>query len=156
MPIIETTAELVARTYAEMEARLEVVRGRLDRPLTYGEKVLLGHLDDPAGQELAPGEAYLQLRPDRIAMQDATAQMAMLQFMQAGRDETAVPTTVHCDHLIRAYQGSSNDLATAKTTNSEVYDFLRTCSARYGIGFWGRVPASSIRWCWRSTLIREA
>ncbi|MFL2935289.1 MAG: aconitate hydratase [Myxococcota bacterium] len=137
MPIIETTAELVARTYAEMEARLEVVRGRLDRPLTYGEKVLLGHLDDPAGQELAPGEAYLQLRPDRIAMQDATAQMAMLQFMQAGRDETAVPTTVHCDHLIQAYQGSSNDLATAKTTNSEVYDFLRTCSARYGIGFWG-------------------
>ena len=137
MPIIETTAELVARTYAEMEARLEVVRGRLDRPLTYGEKVLLGHLDDPAGQELAPGEAYLQLRPDRIAMQDATAQMAMLQFMQAGRDETAVPTTVHCDHLIQAYQGSSSDLATAKTTNSEVYDFLRTCSARYGIGFWG-------------------
>ena len=106
MPIIETTAELVARTYAEMEARLEVVRGRLDRPLTYGEKVLLGHLDHPADQELAPGEAYLQLRPDRIAMQDATAQMALLQFMQAGRDETAVPTTVHCDHLIQAYKGS--------------------------------------------------
>ena len=137
MPIIETTAELVARTYAEMEARLEIVRNRLNRPLTYGEKVLLGHLDDPAGQELAPGEAYLQLRPDRIAMQDATAQMAMLQFMQAGRDETAVPTTVHCDHLIQAYKGSSDDLETARTTNSEVYDFLRTCSARYGIGFWG-------------------
>ena len=70
-------------------------------------------------------------------MQDATAQMAMLQFMQAGRDETAVPTTVHCDHLIEAYRGASDDLATARTTNSEVYDFLRTCSARYGVGFWG-------------------
>ncbi len=137
MPSIETTPELVARTYAEVEARLEIVRERLKRPMTFGEKILLGHLDDPAGQELAPGEAYLQLRPDRIAMQDATAQMALLQFMQAGRNETAVPTTVHCDHLIQAYRGSSQDLKTARTTNEEVYDFLSSCSARYGIGFWG-------------------
>lgn len=136
MSSVETTPELVARTYAEMETRLEIVRERLNRPLTYAEKVLFGHLDDPGGQELAAGEAYIELRPDRIAMQDATAQMAILQFMQADRDETAVPTSVHCDHLIQAYRGSSEDLDTARTTNSEVYDFLRSSSARYGIGFW--------------------
>jgi len=137
MPAIETTRELVANVYRRLAANLETVRGRLDRPLTFAEKVLFGHLDDPAGQALAPGEAYLLLRPDRVAMQDATAQMAILQFMQAGRDETAVPTTVHCDHLIQAHRGSASDLATARTTNSEVYDFLRSSSARYGIGFWG-------------------
>jgi aconitate hydratase len=137
MPVIETTPELVERTYAALARRLESVRRRLGRPLTYAEKVLLGHLDDPAGQELEPGQSYLLLRPDRVAMQDATAQMALLQFMQAGRDETAVPTSVHCDHLIEAYKGSAKDLATARTSNSEVYDFLRSSSARYGIGFWG-------------------
>ena len=137
MLVIETTAEFVENTYAKMKRRLEVVRGRLGRPLTYAEKVLFGHLDEPAGQELDPGEAYLLLRPDRIAMQDATAQMALLQFMQAGKSETAVPTTVHCDHLIEAYKGSAADLGAANTTNSEVYDFLRSCSSRYGIGFWG-------------------
>ncbi len=137
MPVIETTSELVERTYARMSERLDIVRERLGRPLTFAEKVLLGHLDDPKGQELEPGESYLLLRPDRIAMQDATAQMALLQFMQAGKDETAVPTTVHCDHLIEAYQGSAKDLGTARTTNAEVYDFLKSCSARYGIGFWG-------------------
>jgi aconitate hydratase len=137
MPVIETTAQLVENTYAKMKQRLDGVRSRLGRPLTYAEKVLFGHLDDPAGQLLDPGEAYLLLRPDRIAMQDATAQMALLQFMQAGKNETAVPTTVHCDHLIEAYKGSRTDLGTAETTNSEVYDFLRMCSARYGIGFWG-------------------
>ncbi|MBW2230413.1 MAG: aconitate hydratase [Deltaproteobacteria bacterium] len=137
MPVIETTQKLVAETYEQLERRLQIVRGRLGRPLSYAEKVLFGHLDDPAGQELDPGEAYLLLRPDRIAMQDATAQMALLQFMQAGRDETAVPTTVHCDHLIEAYRGSATDLDAARTTNSEVYDFLRSCSARYDIGFWG-------------------
>ncbi|MAJ60654.1 MAG: aconitate hydratase, partial [bacterium TMED88] len=137
MPTIETTPQLVAETYATTTSALETVRNRLSRPLTYAEKVLFGHLNDPAGQELEPGEAYLLLRPDRIAMQDATAQMALLQFMQAGKDETAVPTTVHCDHLIQAHRGSNADLDTARTTNSEVYDFLRSCSARYGIGFWG-------------------
>jgi len=136
MPVIETTPALVEGTYSSLRRRLEIVRKRLGRPLTYAEKVLLGHLDDPAAQELQPGESYLLLRPDRVAMQDATAQMALLQFMQAGRDETAVPTTVHCDHLIEAHQGSGRDLATARTTNAEVYDFLRSCSARYDIGFW--------------------
>jgi aconitate hydratase len=137
MAAIETTAERVQDVYARINANLEIVRERLARPLTYTEKILLGHLDDPRGQELRPGDSYLLLRPDRVAMQDATAQMALLQFMQAGRDETAVPSTVHCDHLIQAYRGAADDMNTARTTNAEVYDFLRSCSARYGIGFWG-------------------
>jgi aconitate hydratase len=116
---------------------LKIIRERLDRPLTYAEKILLGHLDDPRVQELIPGDSYLLLRPDRVAMQDATAQMALLQFMQAGRDETAVPSTVHCDHLIQAHLGADADMNEARTTNAEVYNFLRSCSARYGLGFWG-------------------
>ncbi|MBW2418305.1 MAG: aconitate hydratase [Deltaproteobacteria bacterium] len=137
MPQIETTPSFVENAYDKVKRNLGIVRERLGRPLTYAEKVLLGHLDDAKGQELVPGESYLMLRPDRIAMQDATAQMALLQFMQAGKDETAVPTTVHCDHLIEAHRGSADDLDTARTGNREVYDFLRSCSARYGIGFWG-------------------
>ena len=137
MSPIETTPALVKAVYERVENRLSTVRNRLSRPLTYAEKILLGHLADPEQQELEPGESYLQLHPDRVAMQDATAQMALLQFMQAGRDATAVPTTVHCDHLIQAYRGAGSDMETARTTNSEVYDFLRSCSARYGIGFWG-------------------
>ena len=137
MPQIETSPEFVKSVYRKVEDRLAVVRERLDRPMTFAEKVLLGHLADPIEQELNAGESYLQLQPDRIAMQDATAQMALLQFMQAGRGDTAVPTTVHCDHLIQAHQGARADMATARTTNEEVYDFLRSCSARYGIGFWG-------------------
>jgi len=137
MPSIETSPAFVESVYAKIASRLRTVRARLQRPLTHAEKILLGHLDDPAGQELEPGESYLLLRPDRIAMQDATAQMAMLQFMQSGRGETAVPTTVHCDHLIQAYRGAGPDMDSAITTNREVYDFLQSCSARYGIGFWG-------------------
>ena len=137
MTAIETTPDLVRKSYARTNENLRVVRSRLGRPLTFAEKILLGHLDDAKGQDLAAGESYLLLRPDRVAMQDATAQMALLQFMQAGRDETAVPSTVHCDHLIEARRGAAADMATARTTNAEVYDFLRTCAARYGIGFWG-------------------
>jgi aconitate hydratase len=137
MAAIETTPELVKNTYSKVNDNIDIVRERLDRPLTYAEKILLGHLDDPRNQELDPGDSYLLLRPDRVAMQDATAQMALLQFMQAGRDETAVPSTVHCDHLIQAYQGAVADMKTARTTNAEVYDFLQSCAARYGLGFWG-------------------
>jgi aconitate hydratase len=137
MPSIETNPALVEKVYADLKTRLETVRGRLQRPLTFAEKILLGHLDDPAGQDLSSGESYLLLRPDRVAMQDATAQMALLQFMQSGRDETAVPSSVHCDHLIQAYQGAAADMEAAIHTNHEVYDFLRSCCARYGIGFWG-------------------
>jgi len=136
VPAIETTPELVRKVYATLEENLAIVRKRLGRPLTYAEKVLLGHLADPARQPLEAGAAYLELRPDRVAMQDATAQMAILQFISSGRDETAVPSTVHCDHLIQAHQGVAADMKTAQVTNREVYDFLRSASARYGIGFW--------------------
>ncbi len=134
---IDTTPELVKATYEKIERNLAIVRRRLNRPLTYAEKVLFGHLDDAEGQEFDSGNAYLALRPDRVAMQDATAQMALLQFISSGREETAVPSTVHCDHLIQARVGASKDLATANETNREVYEFLQTASARYGIGFWG-------------------
>ena len=100
MPTIESTPEMVAGVYARMRQNLEVVRGRLGRPLTLAEKIILGHLDNAQASDIDPGKAYLLLRPDRVALQDATAQMALLQFMMAGKEETAVPSTVHCDHLI--------------------------------------------------------
>ena len=136
MSRIDSTPEFVRDAYAKMERRLQVVRERLGRPLTLAEKVLLGHLDDPAGEDLRPGESYIQLRPDRVAMQDATAQMALLQFAQADIPQAAVPTTVHLDHLIRAYQGANQDIAVAIDENNEVYAFLQSAAARYGIGFW--------------------
>ena len=142
MASIETTPELVQSVYATTRKRLAVIRERLGRPLTLAEKVLFGHLKDPEGQHLERGEAYLQLHPDRVAMQDATAQMALLQFMLSGKDTTAVPSTVHCDHLILARSGAKEDVIAAIDRNREVYDFLQTASARYGIGFWK--PGSGI------------
>jgi aconitate hydratase len=142
MAAIESTPELVRSVYAKTRERLATVRQRLGRPLTLAEKTLFGHLDDPAHAELEPGKAYLALRPDRVALQDATAQMALLQFMLAGMDRAAVPTTVHCDHLIIARSGSASDVANAIELNREVYTFLETCSARYGLGFWK--PGSGI------------
>ena len=133
---IETTPELVKNVYAKSRERLQTIRTRLNRPLTLAEKIVFGHLDDPKGQELNRGKSFLLLRPDRVAMQDATAQMAMLQFMLAGKDEAAVPSTVHCDHLIQAYKDGETDLNTANKENKEVYDFLATASSRYNIGFW--------------------
>jgi len=110
-------------------------------PLTLSEKILYGHLDDPTTQ-VQRGVTYLKLRPDRVAMQDATAQMAVLQFISSGLPKTAVPTTIHCDHLIEAYQGGDKDLARAKDVNKEVYDFLSSAASKYGIGFWK--PGSGI------------
>jgi len=136
MPAIDTTPALVQRAYETLSRNVETARSRLGRPLTYAEKVFLGHLADPEGEDLEPGRSYVGLRPDRVAMQDATAQMALLQFMLAGKDETAVPSTVHCDHLIQAHVGAAADMDTARSTNREVYDFLESASARYGIGFW--------------------
>jgi aconitate hydratase A / 2-methylisocitrate dehydratase len=136
MDTIDSTAEFVGRVYDATTRRLDVVRRRLNRPLTLTEKIFLGHLNDPEHQDLEPGRSYLMLRPDRVAMQDATAQMAILQFMQAGRDRVAVPTTVHCDHLIQARLGVGPDMSVALQENQEVYEFLRTACARYGIGFW--------------------
>lgn len=141
-PRPETTKELVENTYKKTERNLEVIRKRLGRGLTLSEKILLGHLDDPENQELDRGKATLALRPDRVAMQDATAQMAVLQFMQAGMAHVQVPSTIHCDHLIQAYEGAGEDTKNAITTNKEVYDFLRSASEKYGIGFWG--PGSGI------------
>lgn len=106
------------------------------------EKLVYGHLDDAHTQDIERGVSYLKLRPDRVACQDATAQMAMLQFMSAGLPTSAVPTTVHCDHLIEAQVGGAKDLARAKDQNKEVYDFLSTCCAKYGVGFWR--PGSGI------------
>jgi len=128
--------------YEKMAENIKIVRERLGRPLTYAEKIVYGHLADPKGQEIARGQSYLNLHPDRVACQDATAQMALLQFMSAGLPTVAVPTTVHCDHLIQAQTGAENDLPRAKEINKEVYDFLSSCSAKYGIGFWQ--PGSGI------------
>ncbi len=139
---VETTPEMVETIYDRMERKLEVIRARLKRPLTLSEKILFGHVDDPAVQEIAAGQAFLRLRVDRVIMQDATAQMAILQFMQAGRKQVAIPSSVHCDHLIQAYQGAGPDLERARVTNEEVYNFLRSASSRYGLGFWG--PGSGI------------
>lgn len=119
-----------------MSENLAIVRGRLNRPLTYAEKILYSHLDDPHEQDIERGTSYLKLRPDRVACQDATAQMAILQFMSAGMPSVATPTTVHCDHLIEAQVGGDKDLSRAKDINKEVYDFLSTSCAKYNIGFW--------------------
>lgn len=133
---IETTPEMVKNVYDKSRLRIGVVQNRLSRALTLAEKIVFGHLDDPQNQELIRGKSFLLLRPDRVAMQDATAQMAMLQFMLAGKDEAAVPSTVHCDHLIQAHINGVKDLATANSDNREVYDFLATASSRYNLGFW--------------------
>src|SRR3989344_2453610 len=110
---IESTPEFVEASYKKMQKNLEIVRKRLGRPLTLAEKILYSHLDDPKGQEIERGKSFLNLRPDRVAMQDATAQMALLQFMTSGAKRTAVPTTVHCDHLLLGRFGAKKDLATA-------------------------------------------
>ncbi|KAK7507599.1 hypothetical protein BaRGS_00001534 [Batillaria attramentaria] len=128
--------------YDKLEHNVKTVRDRLGRPLTLSEKVLYSHLDDPKNAEIERGNSYLKLRPDRVAMQDATAQMALLQFISSGLPRVAVPSTVHCDHLIEAQIGGEKDLARAKDLNAEVYDFLSSVSAKYGIGFWK--PGSGI------------
>ncbi|KAG9664459.1 hypothetical protein KCU76_g18673, partial [Aureobasidium melanogenum] len=129
--------------YAKMSENLSIVRQRLNnRPLTYAEKILYSHLDNPHEQEIERGVSYLKLRPDRVACQDATAQMAILQFMSAGMPSVATPSTVHCDHLIEAQIGGEKDLARAQDINKEVYDFLSTACAKYNIGFWK--PGSGI------------
>ena len=137
MPNLDSTPDAVAALYARMQANLAVVRRRLGKPLTLADKVLLGHLDDAEHQELVPGESYLMLRPDRVIFQDVLGQTGMLQFMQTLRDEVAVPTTIHCDHLIQAHTSGAVDLPVSLAENREVYDFLRSAAARYGAGFWG-------------------
>lgn len=137
----QDTARIEA-LYQASAARHARARERLGRALTLAEKILWAHLHDLEGPLPTRGESFLELTPDRVAMQDATAQMALLQFMLAGRDEAAVPSTVHCDHLIQARVGAAKDLGEANVTNKEVYEFLESVSRRYGIGFWR--PGSGI------------
>jgi aconitate hydratase len=137
-----TPIELVNGVYASLEANVALGRKRLGRNLTLTEKILINHLSDPKNQEMERGRSYADFAPDRVAMQDATAQMALLQFMTAGLPTTAAPSTVHCDHLISAKVGARIDMGVAIDTNKEVYDFLQSVSAKYGIGFWG--PGSGI------------
>ena len=129
--------EMIKAVYERMPGRIEQARKLLGRPLTLSEKILYSHLfgGDPT-ETFTRGKNYVDFRPDRVAMQDATAQMALLQFMQAGKDKVAVPSTVHCDHLIQARVGADKDLQEAINKNNEVYDFLSSVSNKYGIGFW--------------------
>jgi aconitate hydratase len=130
------SADAIATLYAAMPERLARARQTFGRPLTLAEKILVAHCHDFEGQEWERGRAILRLRVDRVGLQDATAQMAILQFMQSGRKRVAVPTTVHCDHLIRAQSGAAEDLERAIAENREVYDFLRSSARKYGMGFW--------------------
>jgi aconitate hydratase len=129
--------DLIRKVYAGISDRVEAARKVTGRPLTLTEKILYSHLSTGTAKEIFErGKSYVDFNPDRVTMQDATAQMALLQFMQAGRNRVAVPTTVHCDHLIQAKTGAKADLETAMSTNKEVYDFLSSVSNKFGIGFW--------------------
>ena len=136
-----TPIELIENVYANLDENIALGREKLGRGLTLAEKVLINHLAS-TDQDLDRGVSYVDLRPDRVAMQDATAQMAWLQFMTAGLDEVAVPTTTHCDHLIQARDDGKTDLLAASESNEEVYDFLESVCAKYGAGFWK--PGSGI------------
>ncbi|MCI0922617.1 aconitate hydratase [Sphingobacterium rhinopitheci] len=129
--------DMIKRVYAQFDARINAARQVVNKPLTLSEKILYTHLwDGNATQAYERSKSYVDFAPDRVAMQDATAQMALLQFMQAGRPKVAVPSTVHCDHLIQAKEGADKDLSRAKNESSEVFNFLSSVSNKYGIGFW--------------------
>src|SRR6476661_4247448 len=129
--------EMIKKVYGNFESRLQAARKVVNKPLTLTEKILYTHLwQGKATQAFERGKSYVDFAPDRVAMQDATAQMALLQFMQAGKAQVSVPSTVHCDHLIQAKEGAAEDLAIANSENKEVYDFLASVSNKYGIGFW--------------------
>jgi aconitate hydratase len=136
MTSLDSTPAFVSTVYQTMNRNLKVVRERLGRPLTLADKILLSHLDDPANQEMIPGKSYLHVRPDRVVLQDVLGQSAMLQLMQTGRKKVAVPTTIHCDHLIEARVAGDLDLPASISENNEVYDFLKSAAAKYGAGFW--------------------
>ncbi len=128
---------LIKKVYDELPAKVEKVKEELNRPLTYAEKILYAHLfETQETKAFGRGKDYVDFAPDRVAMQDATAQMALLQFINSGKKITAVPSTVHCDHLIQAHVDGKTDLGVAQSANKEVYDFLESVSNKYGIGFW--------------------
>ena len=133
---IEPTREVVSGVYKGLDKNLSTVRSVQDRPLTLADKILLSHLDDPTSTGMVRGQTYVQLRPDRVILQDVLGQTAMLQFMQTRRATTAVPTSVHCDHLIQARVEGGRDLSESLAENDEVYNFLRAASAKFGVGFW--------------------
>src|SRR3989339_2223377 len=128
--------EMIKVIYSKYKNRIATIRRLANHPLTYSEKILYAHLWRKIEKEFVRGKDYVELSPDRVAMQDATAQMALLQFMSAGKKTTAVPTTVHCDHLIQAQVCAKDDLLRATEENKEVFDFLESISKKYGIGFW--------------------
>ncbi len=136
MDAFASTADLATRCWALMARNLEALRRKSARPLTLSDKLLLGHLDDPAAALPAPGAGTLSLRPDRVVLQDVLGQTAMLQFAQTGRTRVALPTSIHCDHLIQARVGAEPDLRDSLAENGEVYAFLRSAAAKYGAGFW--------------------
>ena len=129
--------DMIKKVYAKFPERIEAARKATGKPLTLSEKILYAHLwDDKANEAYTRGVDYVDFAPDRVTMQDATAQMALLQFMQAGKKQVAVPSTVHCDHLIQAKVGATSDLQTSLNQNNEVFNFLSSISNKYGIGFW--------------------
>ena len=129
--------EMIESVYAQLGKKIDAARVLVGHPLTLTEKILYSHLYNPLpNHSFERGNSYVDFKPDRVAMQDATAQMALLQFMSAGKAKVAVPSTVHCDHLIQAKIGAKKDLETAIASNKEVYDFLASVSNKYGIGFW--------------------
>ncbi len=128
--------DLIRKVYERMPRKIEEGRKLTGKALTLSEKILYSHLYKPANDSYARGKDYVDFAPDRVAMQDATAQMALLQFMTCGRAKVAVPSTVHCDHLIQAKAGAKEDLANSIQINNEVFDFLSSISNKYGIGFW--------------------
>ena len=135
--------EMIEKMYANMAARVDKARDIVGHPLTLSEKILYSHLwEGMPTQAFTRGKDYVDFAPDRVACQDATAQMALLQFMHAGKSKVAVPTTVHCDHLILAKNGAQQDLELANKQSKEVFDFLSSVSNKYGIGFWK--PGSGI------------
>ena len=129
--------DMIKKVYANMSERVDAARDIVGKPLTLSEKILYSHLwEGNPTKAFARGKDYVDFAPDRVACQDATAQMALLQFMQAGKPKVAVPTTVHCDHLIQAKNGATSDLQHAINTSNEVFNFLESVSNKYGIGFW--------------------
>ena len=133
---IETTKELVSNVYKKLEENISKYREVVGRPLTLAEKILAGHLVEIENKNLDDEKNYVFLRPDRVALQDVTGQMVMLQFMSAGLKQTSLPTTIHCDHLIRAKVEGETDMRVSLDENSEVFKFLESAASKYGCGFW--------------------
>lgn len=147
--------DMIKNVYAQLDSKIKAAREQVNKPLTLSEKILYSHLwQGEASESFERGKSYVDFAPDRVAMQDATAQMALLQFMQAGKKKVAVPSTAHADHLILAKQGAEADLQESLNKNNEVFNFLSSVCNKYGIGFGSRVLELSTKLCWRITLFR--